>query len=744
MRILSAILHTSITPALLLHASPIVGADVEATAAHAATEASNAPADSGDEQGRASATNEPGDAKLVSGVEASTAAAAAVGAVAGGSEGGAESQPSAAERIARLETSLETDEERLQELHARLEMPESEYAKAEAGFRDLDERRTATQQKLQDLEKAGKQDELAQLQIEAAALEKKWTLAKERFDLAIGERKAMQESVVTLERKLESDHASLVKLKDAGQPQPLVSPPAGQPQPAQPLPPAAGAAAASPQTPPQEAPQNSPPAPAPAPAASGPSGPPIGPQQPTAPPGPTKVETAPILTEKIAKELAVASKAAQKSQAAAKAAEDEARTITDRIDILAKDIGLQRKLRDSARKTVDNSEKMLHSLNEDLLRKLMAGESIDDVRRQIAEASARLHENRIKSQEISTRLDELQSRLAHLQSEKLTAANDLARKQAAAEHDQAVVEKLQNPFTLRNLLQWLIDHGPRIMTILGALALFMWLSRICEARLVELTAKRGRRGSREERENRARTLLGVFRSVANILLIAGGGMMILDEVGVPVAPIIGGAAVFGLAVAFGAQSLIKDYFVGFMVLLEQQYLVNDVIEIGPVKGQVERVSLRITVLRDLEGRVHFVPHSQINTVTNLTHGWSRAVFEIGVAYRESVDHVIAVLTALAEKLRRDEAYKLLILSDPVMLGVDSFGDSAVVIKFYIQTRPLQQWTVKREMLRRIKNEFDRLGIEIPFPHMTIYRGIPRVEEPVKHERSDDWPDRNVA
>ena len=343
----------------------------------------------------------------------------------------------------------------------------------------------------------------------------------------------------------------------------------------------------------------------------------------------------------------------------------------------------------------------------------------------------------------------MQSQLSQLQGEKLAATTDLAEKLEAAEQAQAVVEDLKNPFTLRNLLQWLIGHGPRIATILAALALFIWLSRVCEARLVELTAKRGRRGSREERENRAKTLLGVFRNAANTVIIAGGTMMIMDEAGVPVAPIIGGAAVFGLAVAFGAQSLIKDYFIGFMVILEQQYLVNDVIEIGAIKGQVERISLRITVLRDLEGRVHFVPHNQINTVTNLTHGWSRAVFDVGVAYKENVDHVIQVLTTLAEELRRDEAYKLLILSEPVMLGVDSLADSAVMIKFYIQTRPLQQWTVKREMLRRIKNEFDRQGIEIPFPHVTVYRAASRAEGPAEGDHGEGnqpsrWSDRNVA
>jgi small conductance mechanosensitive channel len=233
--------------------------------------------------------------------------------------------------------------------------------------------------------------------------------------------------------------------------------------------------------------------------------------------------------------------------------------------------------------------------------------------------------------------------------------------------------------------------------------------------------------------------------VANLVIVGGGLVMILDEIGIPITPVIGGAAVVGLAVAFGAQSLIKDYFTGFMVLLEQQYLINDVVKVGDITGQVERISLRMTVLRDIEGRVHFIPHGQINTVTNLTHGWSRAVFEIGVAYRENVDRIIGVLKALASELRQDENFRLLILDEPVMLGVDSFAESAVVIKFYIQTRPLQQWVVKRELLRRIKNEFDRMGIEIPFPHMTLYRGQGRPAlAPAEDGDSERWNRRDVA
>jgi small conductance mechanosensitive channel len=210
----------------------------------------------------------------------------------------------------------------------------------------------------------------------------------------------------------------------------------------------------------------------------------------------------------------------------------------------------------------------------------------------------------------------------------------------------------------------------------------------------------------------------VFRNAATMVIIAGGILMLLDEVNIPIAPLMGGAAVFGLAVAFGAQSLIKDFFSGFMILLEQQYMVNDVIKIGDISGQVERITLRTTVLRDMEGRVHFVPHGQITSTTNMTHGWSRAVFDIPVSYREDVDHLIDVLVALGKQLRRDPEFGPLILEDPVMLGIDSFSDTAVMVKFYLKTRPLRQWPVKRELLRRIKVCFDEMGIEIP------NRGVP--------------------
>ena len=686
------------------------------------------------------AETSPGEVQLISGTEAVVPASGEKPA-----EPAAQQLPSDAERIARLERSIDADEKRRQAVKESLHSTDGEYEQAEANFRELDAERTARQQRLAEAGQQGAatEEELKRLQDDLAALEKKWALAKERFDLEISERKAAQESLVTIDQKLQNNRDTLAKLRGTGDaPQPI-------PQPSQPP---ANVSTAPPVTTPQApaapvAPAPQPPATAAPPAIAVPTPMSVlAPQETAVPPAsespaPTQQPAGRAVSERVAAELAAARAKAQQSTDAALAAEAEAQAITERIEILQKDIEQQRQLRDTARRKVDNADETLKNLNEELFRKLMSGEDISSLKQQIRDTSGRMLESRKTSREIATHLDDLQSTLALLQSEKMTASKnaDLAAEAAAAE--QANLAHLENPFTLRNVQQWLIDHGPRILIILASLTLLMWCSRVCETRLVALISRRGRRGSREDRENRAKTLLSVFNNVANLLILGGAVVMLLDEIGIPVTPVIGGAAVLGLAVAFGAQSLIKDYFTGFMVLFEQQYLINDVVRIGDITGQVERISLRMTVLRDLEGRVHFIPHGQIDTVTNLTHGWSRAVFEIGVAYKESVDQVIAVLQKLADELRQDDNYRFLILDTPVMLGVDSLANSAVIIKFYIQTRPLQQWTVKREMLRRIKNEFDRLGIEIPFPHVTVYQGSAK---PAESSGDDHWTRRDVA
>ena len=301
----------------------------------------------------------------------------------------------------------------------------------------------------------------------------------------------------------------------------------------------------------------------------------------------------------------------------------------------------------------------------------------------------------------------------------LPHGNEASSLQTAAVH-AGPAAGFENPFTLKYLVHWLFDHAPKLaMILLGSLALHTLLRFGCR-QIAQVMSLGGSRGTQRERENRAVTLVAVFRNVASVAIIGGGILMALDEVGIPIMPLMGGAAVLGLAVAFGAQNLVRDYFSGFMVLMEDQYGINDVVKIGDTSGVVEKITLRVTVLRDLEGIVHFIPHGSITRVSNMTHGWSRAVVEINISYKEDPDYVMNVLLDVARELRNDPEFRPLILDEPEMLGLDRFADYSVVIKFVLKTHPLKRWPVKRELLRRIKRKFDELGIEIPCPQRTVY------------------------
>lgn len=228
---------------------------------------------------------------------------------------------------------------------------------------------------------------------------------------------------------------------------------------------------------------------------------------------------------------------------------------------------------------------------------------------------------------------------------------------------------------------------------------------------------------------RADTLTHVVGDVARVVILAVGSMMLLSEVGVNLGPLLAAAGLGGLAVGFGAQSLVKDVISGFFILLEDSIRVGDVIEVAGVGGVVEEVKLRTIILRDLSGNVHVVPNGVIDKVKNMTKDYSFYLFNVGVAYREDVDEVMAVLKSIAEELRADPAFQEDILEPLEMLGVDQFADSAVIIKCRIKTRPIKQWRIGREMNRRIKITFDAKGIEIPFPHQTIYWGEPKQGTP---------------
>ena len=225
-----------------------------------------------------------------------------------------------------------------------------------------------------------------------------------------------------------------------------------------------------------------------------------------------------------------------------------------------------------------------------------------------------------------------------------------------------------------------------------------------------------------ELEKRAETLSGILRKAIVITIWIVAIVMALKESGFDIGPILAGAGVVGLAVGFGAQNLVRDLVTGLFILLENQVRVNDVAVINGTGGLVEQINLRTIVTRGLDGAVHVFPNGTISTLSNLTHEFSYYVFDVGVAYKEDTDHVVEVLKQLGDEMMQDEKYKPLILAPLEILGVDSFGDSAVVVKARFKTVPIQQWTVGREMNRRIKKKFDDVGIEIPFPHRSIYWG----------------------
>lgn len=216
----------------------------------------------------------------------------------------------------------------------------------------------------------------------------------------------------------------------------------------------------------------------------------------------------------------------------------------------------------------------------------------------------------------------------------------------------------------------------------------------------------------------------VLRQVISIGVLLLILMLVLNQFGVSIAPILGAAGVVGIAVGFGAQSLIRDYFNGFFILLENQIRVGDVVQIADKSGLVEEVTLRRVKLRDVEGSVHYIPNGQITIVTNRSTEFAFALIEVGIAYKESVDAALDVLRRVGAELRADPTFGPKILEDLDVAGVERWEDSAVVLRCRFKVRPLEQWNVRREFLKRLKAAFDAAGIEIPFPHRTIYFGEP--------------------
>lgn len=263
-----------------------------------------------------------------------------------------------------------------------------------------------------------------------------------------------------------------------------------------------------------------------------------------------------------------------------------------------------------------------------------------------------------------------------------------------------------------------------IVLILLVAWIAMQAAKFALGRLESVLIRRGEAAGEvpTESRKRAETLARLLEQGVLILLWVMAVLVILLEIGVEIAPLIAGAGVVGLAVGFGAQNLVKDVISGFFMILENQIRVGDVVVVNGTGGLVEMINFRTLMLRDLSGTVHIIPNGSIETLANMTYVWSAYVLDVGVAYKENTDRVVEIMRAVSAELRRDERFGANMLEDIEVFGVDKFDDSAVVIKARIKTLPIKQWEVGREYRRRLKQAFDREGIEIPFPHRSIYFG----------------------
>ncbi len=272
----------------------------------------------------------------------------------------------------------------------------------------------------------------------------------------------------------------------------------------------------------------------------------------------------------------------------------------------------------------------------------------------------------------------------------------------------------------------LIYTGLRILLVVAllwaAMVVVKTLLRRLEERLVQVGAARHELPS--EAKKRAETLVRLLRQGVIIVLWILGALIVLREIGVEIGPVLASVGVASLAIGFGAQNLVKDVIAGFFMILENQVRVGDVVQVNGTGGLVEQINFRTIVLRDLHGIVHVFPNGSINTLANLTQEWSAFVFDIGVAYKEDVDRVIDIMKQVGAEMRADPDFGPLILADIEIFGLDNFADSAVVIKGRIKTLPIKQWDVGREYRKRLKKAFDAEGVEIPFPHRTLYFAEP--------------------
>lgn len=274
---------------------------------------------------------------------------------------------------------------------------------------------------------------------------------------------------------------------------------------------------------------------------------------------------------------------------------------------------------------------------------------------------------------------------------------------------------------MENLWDWIQTSGLKIFLIIAVAFLFERFSSLIAARLVKSAMNPDKYASPREERLREKTVAGLVSAVIKIAVAAIALMVILSELDIDIGPLIAGAGVAGLAIGFGAQSLIKDFIAGVFIVLENQYRVGDIVKLNGVGGQVQKITTRITVLRDLDGNVHYFPNGSIETATNMSMEFAKINMDIGVSYSSDIDKVKTVVNQVGEDLSNDEEWSSYIIKAPYFARVKDFADSAILIKIFGKVQPAKQWAVEGELRKRLKKAFDKNDIEIPFHQVVVHQ-----------------------
>lgn len=273
------------------------------------------------------------------------------------------------------------------------------------------------------------------------------------------------------------------------------------------------------------------------------------------------------------------------------------------------------------------------------------------------------------------------------------------------------------------------DKALKIILIIIVSWLVYWFAKVIIHKSVEIAQKDLKLKLSVARfDQRVNTLSQLLTSVIKFTVFAVALMTILGVFEINLAPLLAGAGIVGVAVGFGAQNLMRDFINGFFILFENQFNVNDVVEVSNVCGKVEKLTLRATFIRDLEGKLHIIPNGEIKTVTNLTKQWAQAIIDIDVAYWEDLDQAIAILKDECKKFAQDKNFKSMVSKEPEVFGVEALGESGVTLRVVTKTKPTKKWDVARELRKRLKIRLDKEGITIPFPQIKVWLGDQEIKE----------------